>query len=136
MKILIITYGTRGDVQPYIAIGQELQESGHQVTLGTSERFRDCVEEQGLKYGQLSDELLAIIDTDQGRDLLENTTTIFDAIKQNIKLSKKNQAVVRRPDARDMGNRQGRKTRLHPLSSESQLRTAYCGEIKHKLCAC
>lgn len=88
MKIFIVTYGTRGDVQPYIAIGQGLQESGHHVTLATSQRFRDFVEKQGLKYGQLSDDLLAIIDTDQGRDLLENTTTFFDAIKQNIKLSK------------------------------------------------
>lgn len=89
MKIFIATYGTRGDVQPYIAIGKGLQESGYHVTLGTSERFRDSIEEQGLKYSHMSDELLAIIDTDQGRDILENTTTFLDVIKQSIKLSKR-----------------------------------------------
>lgn len=88
MKILILSYGTRGDVQPYVAIGKGLQEFGYHVTLGTSERFRDFVENHGLEFAQLSDELLAIIDTDKGRDLLENTTSFFDVIKQNIKLSK------------------------------------------------
>lgn len=88
MNIFIATYGSRGDVQPYVAIGKGLQDAGHHVTLGTSERFRDFVEGHGLAYGYMNDGLLAIIDTDQGRELLENTTNIFDVVKQNIKLTK------------------------------------------------
>lgn len=88
MKILITTYGSRGDVQPYVALGKGLQDAGHHVILATSERFRDFVEDHRLEYGYMNDELLAIIDTDQGKDLLENTTNIFDVVKQNIKLSK------------------------------------------------
>lgn len=88
MKIFIATYGSRGDVQPYVALGKGLQNAGHNVTLGTSERFRDFVEDHGLEYGYMNDGLLAIIDTDQGRDLLENTNNIFDVVKQNIKLTK------------------------------------------------
>lgn len=88
MKILIATYGSRGDVQPYVALGKGLKNAGHRVILGTSERFRHFVREHGLEYGYMGDGLLAIIDTDQGRDLLENTTNIFHVIKQNIKLAK------------------------------------------------
>lgn len=88
MKILIATYGSRGDVQPYIALGKKLQAAGHQVILGTSERFRGFVEGHGLEYAYMGDGLLAIIDTDQGRDLLENATNIFNAVIQNIKLMK------------------------------------------------
>lgn len=89
MKILIMTYGTLGDVQPYVALGKGLKNSGHQVILGTSERFRDFVEGHGLVFGHLGDGLLALIDTDQGRNMLENTTNIIDVVKHNIILAKK-----------------------------------------------
>ncbi len=88
MKVLITTYGTFGDVQPYVALGKGLKNSGHQVVLGTSERFRDFVEGHGLTFGSMGDGLLAIIDTDQGRNMLENTTNIIDVVKHNIKLAK------------------------------------------------
>ncbi len=88
MKILISTYGSRGDVQPYVALGKGLQDAGHRVTLATSVRFRDFVRDHGLEYGYMNDALLAIIDTDQGKDLLENTNTFLDVVKQNIKLAK------------------------------------------------
>jgi len=88
MNILIISYGSRGDVQPYIALGKGLQSAGHQVTLATSCRFKDFVESHGLDYGEMSDELLSIIDTDQGKEMLESTTNLWDVLKQNIKLSK------------------------------------------------
>ncbi len=88
MKILITTYGTLGDVQPYVALGKGLVHAGHQVILGTSERFRGFVEGHGLTFGYMDDGLLAIIDTDLGKSMLENTTNIFDVHKQNIKLGK------------------------------------------------
>ncbi|MEO1207548.1 MAG: glycosyltransferase [Pseudomonadota bacterium] len=88
MRVLIITYGSRGDVQPYIALGRELSRAGHHVTLATSERFREFVTSHRLDYGYMSDDLLAIIDTPQGKELLENTTNVFQVIWQNIKLSR------------------------------------------------
>ena len=53
MKILITTYGTLGDVLPYVALGKGLLHAGHQVVLGTSERFRDFVEGHGLAFGHM-----------------------------------------------------------------------------------
>jgi len=84
MNIFIVTYGSRGDVQPYVALGKGLQKAGYSVTLATSERFRDFVTQNGLHYGYMNDDLLAILDTDQGRNLIENTNNIFQAIKQTI----------------------------------------------------
>ncbi len=88
MNIFIATYGSRGDVQPFVALGKGLRQAGHRVTLGTSERFRNVVEKHGLAYGYMNDGLLSIIDTDQGRELLENTRTIFDVARQYVKLKK------------------------------------------------
>ncbi len=89
MKVLILTYGTRGDVQPYLALGKGLKKAGHHVTLGTSHRFREFVQSHGLEFGYMNDELLAILETTEGKDILENTNNVFQVIGQFIKLSKK-----------------------------------------------
>ena len=88
MKILITSYGTMGDVRPYVALAKGLLQAGHDVTLATSERFRDFVEGHGISYGHMDDELLSLIDTDKGKNIMENTTNIFDVVKQNILLAK------------------------------------------------
>lgn len=85
MRILILTYGTRGDVQPFLALGQGLKARGHDVWLATSTRFESFIEAQGLQFCGLSDELLAILDTAEGKELMENTSSIFDAIGNNLR---------------------------------------------------
>ena len=40
MQILILTVGTRGDVQPYVALGKGLLQAGHDVTICTCARLR------------------------------------------------------------------------------------------------
>ena len=88
MRVLILTYGSRGDVQPYVALGKGLQAKGHEVTLATSERFSAFVGEHGLRFGALSDDLLAIIDTDQGREMLENTNNAFSMLRRMLAMAK------------------------------------------------
>lgn len=89
MKIFIATYGSRGDVQPYIALGKGLKKAGHEVTLATSVRFREFVEGHGLAYGYMNDGLLAVVDTDQGREMIENTTTPWDILRRTVRMKKK-----------------------------------------------
>ena len=47
MRIAIITIGTRGDVQPYIALGQGLMVAGHTVRLATHKDFEELVKSYG-----------------------------------------------------------------------------------------
>lgn len=49
MKILISSFGTRGDVQPYLALAVGLQRAGHQVTLSTSRTFSDWIHAYGVQ---------------------------------------------------------------------------------------
>jgi sterol 3beta-glucosyltransferase len=88
MRILIVTFGSRGDVQPYVALGKGLQRAGHEVTLCTAEQFESFISENGLNYGYMTGELLKLVDTDAGREALEETTGIFGAAKTMIKLSR------------------------------------------------
>ena len=50
MKICILTLGTRGDVQPYIALGLGLKAGGHEVTIATLGEFRSLVLDYGLQH--------------------------------------------------------------------------------------
>ena len=40
MHITILTVGSRGDVQPFIALGVGLKQAGHQVRLATHYNFK------------------------------------------------------------------------------------------------
>ena len=48
MKIVISSLGTRGDVQPYLALALGLQQAGHQVTFATSHNFTDWIQSCGV----------------------------------------------------------------------------------------
>lgn len=88
MKIFINTFGSRGDVQPYVALGKGLKAAGHTVTICTSSNFESFITDQGLNYGYMTDELLKLIDTDAGREAIEDTVGVFGAIKTTLKLIK------------------------------------------------
>lgn len=50
LNIVVQIVGSRGDVQPFIALGNELQKSGHRVRLATHDVFRDFVTKSGLEF--------------------------------------------------------------------------------------
>ncbi|MCR9139286.1 MAG: glycosyltransferase [Alphaproteobacteria bacterium] len=88
MNILLLTIGSRGDVQPYVALGKGLKAAGHHVTVATCSRFRPFVEAEGLSYGHISDDILKIIDSDQGKALMEDTRGIVRIIAANIRMAR------------------------------------------------
>ncbi|KAI0382707.1 glycosyltransferase family 1 protein [Hypomontagnella monticulosa] len=50
LNIVIHVVGSRGDVQPFIALGSALQEDGHRVRLATHDVFADFVRAAGLEF--------------------------------------------------------------------------------------
>ena len=50
LNIVIQVVGSRGDVQPFIALGNELQKSGHRIRLATHNVFEDFVKKSGLEF--------------------------------------------------------------------------------------
>lgn len=63
MRILIPTIGTRGDIQPYIALGQGFIKDGHQVTIASHPLFRGLVESYGLDFGSIGPDIDLGIET-------------------------------------------------------------------------
>ena len=72
MTVLVLSIGTRGDVQPHVALARGLRDAGHAVTVCTSPRYRPLVDAQGLAYAPLSDDLVAIAESVAGRDAIED----------------------------------------------------------------
>ncbi|KAH9208747.1 hypothetical protein DL95DRAFT_527244 [Leptodontidium sp. 2 PMI_412] len=50
LNIVIQIVGSRGDVQPFLALGQELQRAGHRVRIATHDVFEDFVRSSGLEF--------------------------------------------------------------------------------------
>jgi sterol 3beta-glucosyltransferase len=71
MKITILTVGSRGDVQPFVALGLGLQQTGHLVTLCTGHNFQSFVEGHGLPYAPLTADFITLLETPEGRAAIE-----------------------------------------------------------------
>lgn len=50
MRITILSVGTRGDVQPYVALGLGLRTAGHQVRLATHPQFKSFIQSHQLEF--------------------------------------------------------------------------------------
>ena len=81
MNIFIVTLGSRGDVQPYVALGKGLKTAGHTVTLCTSSSFEPIISEHGLTYGYMNNGLMDLMESDEARDAMENMTNPWEWIK-------------------------------------------------------
>ena len=52
-RIALVTIGTQGDVQPYLALGLALMQRGYSVALGATEEFEDLAGGHGLEFHSL-----------------------------------------------------------------------------------
>lgn len=46
-KVVIVTSGSRGDVQPYVLLGLEIQSRGYEVVIATEARMQELVQQLG-----------------------------------------------------------------------------------------
>lgn len=53
MRAIINAFGTRGDVQPYVALGKDLKAAGHYVRITTHRIFEEFVREHGLDFSPM-----------------------------------------------------------------------------------
>jgi len=68
MRIVLSTFGSFGDLHPYIAIGLELRARGHEVVIATMELYREKIEKVGLAIAPVRPKLSP--PQDQDRELI------------------------------------------------------------------
>ncbi|MCO5192546.1 MAG: glycosyltransferase [Anaerolineae bacterium] len=71
MRIAIIALGSRGDVQPYVALGKGLQEAGHDVRLLTHQNYEKLVTAHGLAFWVMRGDAQEVAQSPEMRELLE-----------------------------------------------------------------
>ena len=76
MNIGIFTYGTRGDLQPYVAIALGLMDKGHKVTLSATEDFKDFVEGFGVTFQPLWGNAETMMNSTEGQSIVQTENSI------------------------------------------------------------
>lgn len=67
MRIAIQTLGTRGDVQPYLALAIGLVQRGHIVQLAAPVQFESMINARHIEFAPLPGEFLALLDLSEGK---------------------------------------------------------------------
>ncbi len=80
MKILIATIGTRGDVQPYVALGRALMACGHEITICTCAHFEPFVREYGLGYAYVNNDFIDFVHSPEGKIILGNAESFWKTL--------------------------------------------------------
>lgn len=80
MKILIATIGTRGDVEPYVALGRALTDAGHEVTICTCAHFEPFVRENDLDYAYVNNDFIDFMHTPEGKIILGNAGGLWETL--------------------------------------------------------
>jgi sterol 3beta-glucosyltransferase len=70
LHVAIVAAGSRGDVQPHVALGAGLRDAGHEVRFLASADFRELIEDHGLEFFDIGGSMEAV--AAQMQELLES----------------------------------------------------------------
>ncbi|RPD81684.1 hypothetical protein L226DRAFT_577428 [Lentinus tigrinus ALCF2SS1-7] len=74
-----LTIGSRGDVQPYIALAKGLMADGHRVRIATHGEFKEWVESHGIEFGYVGGDPAELM-----RICVENGTFTVAFLKEGV----------------------------------------------------
>ncbi|HEX2313142.1 MAG TPA: glycosyltransferase [Thermomonospora sp.] len=61
MRVFLLTYGTRGELEPFVALGRALREAGHEAVLAGPASFAALAGEHRVPFAALDDGLAAAL---------------------------------------------------------------------------
>lgn len=76
MRVLITTFGTRGDIQPFVALAQGLAAAGHNVAIAAPEGFRRLIESYHINLIAFENTVLELTQA-----ALEHASSLRDGIR-------------------------------------------------------
>ncbi len=88
MLIAVIAIGSRGDVQPYVALGQGLKRSGHVVRIITHQNFEELVNSNKLEFWPIESNSQDIAQSKEMQALIKkgNFLSIMSQMKKEAML--------------------------------------------------
>ena len=85
-NITLLAFGSRGDVQPMLALSLGLQQAGHTVKVATHRSFESWVRGCGLDFALLSTNLMELIRSPAAQEMLREGKTPLGFIRAYQKL--------------------------------------------------
>ena len=89
MKFLLIAIGTRGDVEPFLAIAEILSAKKHNVTCCFPEQFKGLAEDGNFNFRGLNPAFLKMLESKEGKIAMGGKAGIFAKIRAYLSLYKK-----------------------------------------------
>ncbi|MEH0154693.1 glycosyltransferase [Limibacter armeniacum] len=87
MKILLASIGTRGDMEPFLALGEILQKQGHDIICLFPAQFRSLAEDSGFRFTSLGTAFIEMLDSKEGKAALGGGGTGLQKMAAYIKLA-------------------------------------------------
>lgn len=75
-RITVLAFGSRGDVQPFIALAYHLHQAGVRVRIAANEDFAALIQSYGLDYVSLGSNVQAMVNTPEGQAMIHTGNTI------------------------------------------------------------
>jgi sterol 3beta-glucosyltransferase len=72
MRVAVVTLGSRGDVQPFVALGCGLKSAGYTVKVATGGDFEPLVRGSGLDFVPIRGDITAALTSPEGRKLMKS----------------------------------------------------------------
>ncbi|MCC6006533.1 MAG: glycosyltransferase family 1 protein [Rhodobacteraceae bacterium] len=72
MRVVFFSYGSRGDVQPQVAMAAGLQQQGFRTRVAAPENLRGFIEQAGIEYAPLFGSSQEILESENGQRWLES----------------------------------------------------------------
>lgn len=88
VRVLILTFGSRGDVQPYVALGTGLRKAGHEVVLAGHGRFKPFVESHGLIFRKLPGDPRRMLESPEGQAWVRSGRNGFQFMRYFVELAR------------------------------------------------
>ena len=88
MRTCIMTIGTRGDVQPFVALGLGLSAAGHEVTIATLAEFKPLVESYGLQHDTLRGDFLKAAQTTSDDGATKKLVNPLRRMRQYVEMAR------------------------------------------------
>lgn len=76
MKIILVSVGTRGDMEPFLGIALLLKERGEDVVCAFPGQFRKLAEDAGIRFASLGVKYIELLDSKAGKDAMGGASGI------------------------------------------------------------
>ena len=86
MKVVLLTVGSRGDVQPYAALAARSVAAGHDTVLATHQPFADLVTSTGARFESLPGDPRQVLDSAEARRLLSTGRSLVRFARRFVAL--------------------------------------------------